>query len=608
MKYLWKLRPYFRQVAGELALGSLCGIVMNTAVILPAILLGAAIDKALALERGEATPEDVTLAALLLIGGTLLTEGPRVAKRWWLMTANARIRANLRADALRGALARPLADLHRTSIGEQMARIVGDVEVLGVGVREFTIETWDTVLFSISFVVALFVIDARLTLMALAPVPIAMLIAHASGRWVAERTTRAREANAALTASIQELLAGFRVLRFFGRSAAATGEIELQSRTFAECNLAAARLRLGLAPLYSTLMMSGIVFVIWRGGERVVEGVMTLGVFVGYLALFTRFVERGFRIPQLVNSIQSGGAAYTRLEPGPAIPATAEPRFASFKPDHVAGIDSAEATAKNAASGAVGVSLRNVTFAYPGASRPALSGLTLEIAAGSFVAVTGPVGSGKSALARALLGIYPIASGRIVPSAADGLPVAGAPVGYLPQDAHLFSGSVRENVLMGTETGYDEYAARAMQLAALDADIARFGDGAGTQVGELGVRISGGQRQRLGLARAMAAYAPGVPGLLVLDDPFSAVDIDTEARIVAAIREAFGPQRPVTERATILLCSQRLAAFPLADRIVVLESGRIEEEGTHEALLEHRGLYARIYRAQARSGTAGGAA
>src|SRR6266540_2937002 len=128
LRYLWQLRPYFRQTAGELVLGSICGIVMNTAVILPSLLLGRAIDKALALERGEAAASDVTIACLLLIGGTLLTEGPRVLKRWWLMTANARIRANLRADALRGTLSRPLADLHQTSIGDQMARIVGDVE------------------------------------------------------------------------------------------------------------------------------------------------------------------------------------------------------------------------------------------------------------------------------------------------------------------------------------------------------------------------------------------------------------------------------------------------------------------------------------------------
>ena len=201
--YLWEMRPYFRQVAGQLVLGSLAGIMMNTAIVLPALLLGRAIDAALAFERGTVGPGTVGWAALAFVGGTLLTEGPRIAKRWWLMTANARILANIRTDAWRGVIAWPMARLDSTPTGDVMARIIGDVEVLGVGVREFTIETWDTVLFSLSLVVAMSIYDLPLTALALLPVPMAMLLAKATGRWVADRTTTSRQANAALTTALQ---------------------------------------------------------------------------------------------------------------------------------------------------------------------------------------------------------------------------------------------------------------------------------------------------------------------------------------------------------------------------------------------------------------------
>src|SRR5262249_12088251 len=280
IRYLWEMRWYFRQVAGQLALGSVAGIIMNTAVVLPAILLGRAIDRALAWERGSATAADVSLAALAFVGGTLLTELPRIAKRWWLMTANARIRANVRADAFRGVLAWPMADVQRTPVGDLMARIVGDVEVLGVGVREFTIETSDTVLFSLSFIVAMLVIDPRLTLLALAAAPLAMVLAHATGRWVARRTMQAREANARLTSTIQEQLAGVRVLRLFGRTSASVERVATLSREFAERNLGLVRLRGGLQPVYTSLMIAGVVLVVWKGSERVVAGLMTVGAFV----------------------------------------------------------------------------------------------------------------------------------------------------------------------------------------------------------------------------------------------------------------------------------------------------------------------------------------
>ncbi len=606
LEFLRAMRPYGRQVAGQLALGSAAGILMNTAVVLPAILLGRAIDRALALERGEATAADVGWAALAFVGGTLLTEGPRIAKRWWLMTANARIRANVRADAFRGVLGWPMADLQRAPLGDLMARIVGDVEVLGIGVRELTIETWDTVLFSLSFIVAMLAFDARLTVVALIPVPLAMLLAHATGRRVARRTTRAREANADLTSALQECLAGLRVLRLFGRASAAVQRLAALAAHVAQRNLDVTRLRGGLQPIYATLMTSGVLLIVWHGSERVITGAMSVGAFVAYLELFLRFVNRGHRIPQLVNSLQSGAAAYARLRPllAPALPVAGEPRRASFHPGHVAGAETPVARPVGHRSGPVELTLRNVTFQYPGAEAPALRDLSLDIAPGSLVAVTGPVGSGKSALARAILGLYPLQSGSVCfdgrPHTALRAADRAGLIGYLPQDSLLFSGSLRDNIALDPAGARadDGFLMRVAELAALKEDIQGFPRGLDTPVGESGIRISGGQRQRVGLCRALAAAAPRLPGLLVLDDPFSAVDVQTEAAIIAALRQAFGSEAPPDQRITIVLCSHRLLGFPQADLVLVLRQGGVEEIGTHQSLIATDGLYARIYKAQ----------
>jgi ATP-binding cassette subfamily B protein len=629
--YLWELRPYFRQVAGQLVLGSIAGFVMNTAVVLPAILLGQAIDAALVFERGEVGPGAVAWAALAFVGGTLLTEIPRIAKRWWLMTANARMRANIRADAWRGVIAWPMARLDSTPAGDVMARIIGDVEVLGVGLREFTIETWDTMLFSLSLMVAMLVYDPTLTVLALLPVPAAMLLAKATGRWVAARTTVSREANAALTTALQEQLAGIRVLRLFGRTGAAVTKVDTLSEAQATTNLALVRLRGGLRPIYTTLMGAGVLLVVWQGGEQVVSGAMTVGAFVAYLELYLRFVNRGFRVPQMINSIQGGAAAYARLRPllAPPLPLTSEPVRASFYANHLVGMQAPLPAPPAVPPGPLAVALRGVTFCYSTATAPALRDIWLDIPPGALVAVTGPVGSGKSAMARALLGLYPLATGQVLLDARplEDIPAAerAARTGYLPQDPYLFSGTVRDNILLGLATqsnmpthrpkislapcggeGRGEGASTsppdaltaAVSCAALSEDLRAFPAGLDTAIGERGVRVSGGQRQRLALARALLAGGRLTPGLLVLDDPFSALDLDTEAKIVASLRQLFGPSQPLARQCTILLFSHRLLAFPQADLVVVLDQGRILEQGTHAELSTGNGLYARIYRAQ----------
>lgn len=349
----------------------------------------------------------MTRAALLLIAGTLATEVPRIGKRYWLGVCGNRIRANVRADALGGVLSWPAQRLHATSVGEVMARVVGDVEVLGRGASEVIVETWDTLLFSLALAVTMLLYDPTLGLIALAPVPVALVLAKAVGARESERTLQARQADAAVSSFAQEGLTGLRVLRVSGRGAAYTARLRTLADRQAGAELAAARLEAVLAPLYTLLITSGVLAVLWLGGLRVASGVLSVGDLVALLGLFGRFTGRAFRLPQMANRIQAAAAAYTRLAPLLAAPPplAAEPPRASWRANRVAGLPSAgkrpgsQAAASAAstprtasAAGPATLCLREVTFTYPGGSAPALAGVTLDVPAGALLAVTGRSG------------------------------------------------------------------------------------------------------------------------------------------------------------------------------------------------------------------------
>jgi ATP-binding cassette subfamily B multidrug efflux pump len=606
--FLFDLRPYFRQVGGLLVVGSLAGILMNVAIVLPAVFLGRAINAVLAYERHTASAGTVGVSAALFVAATAGTQLPRIGKRYWLGLARNRLKANVRADALRGVLAWPMDRLAAMSVGGVMARVIGDVEVLGTGVGEVIVETWDTLVFSASIVVTMFLYDATLAAIALSPVPVALWLAKIAGRLVAQRTASARQSDAELTTVLHEQLGGLRLLRLAGRADAATERVGILAGRQATAELDAIRLDEALSAVYTALLSVGVFFVIWLGGRDVAAGQLSVGGLVAFLQLFVRFVTRAPRIPQMANRVQAAGATYTRLEPLLAPPSqiSAEPAWSSLRAAHVAGPATWQVRRPSGERAPARLSFEGVSFSYPG-GRAGLSQVDLEVPAGSFVAVTGPVASGKSALARLAAGIYPPDTGRVL---LDGEPVAllspderASQVGYLGQEPHIFSGSLVDNVSLSAEpaeAGEPSPAVlRALGLAALEHDVAAMPEGPATEIGEFGARVSGGQRQRIALARALAAGGQA-PALLVLDDPFSAVDVHTEATIVSALHAALGDEVPAGERATVLLFSHRLAAFPYADRVVVLDAGRVEELGTHAELLAAGGLYARIYHAQAR--------
>ena len=344
--------------------------------------------------------------------------------------------------------------------------------------------------------------------------------------------------------------------------------------------------------------------VVWLGGRRVIEGTLTTGSLVAFMQLYARFVGRGHRIPMFFNRIQAAGVAYARLERmlAPVPDHMGEPSGASFMPNRITGIDQPAPALPDAGTGALAVAVHDLDFRYPGAERLALDGVSLELPAGSLTAVTGPIGAGKTAFLQVLAGLYSPSSGGVT---VDGRGAAAwvsgeraLRVAYLPQDPGLFAGTVAENI--GLEDADEPLIRRVVAQAGLEPDLAVFPQGLDTFIGEGGIQVSGGQRQRIALARALAAGRGRHLGLLLLDDPFASVDVETEGGIIDALRHAYASDAVPEHRATIVLCSHRLAAFPHADRVIVLDRGRVVEQGTHDDLLAAAGLYAHIYTAQHR--------
>lgn len=572
--------PYARKALAWIAVGAAGGILTNVLVSFMPVMIGKAIDSALAIEE---SPGDLGLrwplvaSILAFLGIGVLHSACRVAKRLGFRYTENRVTRGLREAAFSHILEWPLARFSTTRVGDLMSRMVGDLEVMSRTVRRVLTEAFDTVvMMTVAFGILAFY-NLKLTLLVAIPGILVVFLAQAAGNAVSRLTLAARTATGMVVAHLEEAISGIRVVRLLGCEQTQSERLEALTRAEVKCNLAAVRLRAGLMPACSVLAQTGTAAVILLGGRAVIDGSMSVGDFLAYLVLFARAIRRTLTIAGVLNTVHAGRAALRRtkdLLPEPAADSADAVKDRARKPRPLP----------------QEMHISNLRFAYPGSDTPVLDGIDLIARPGQLIGVTGPVSSGKTALAKALLGLYPWLDGDTGNGDSESGPesLTGA-VAYCPQSPSLFSGTVEWNIAFETDTRkwHPERIREAAHIASLEKDLALLPDGFDTLVGDGGVRVSGGQRQRIALARAIYASKKW----LVLDDPFAAVDLETEKEIIERMRAHLSDT-------IILLLSHRLAAFPHADRVLVLDKGRVVEQGTHDDLMHSGRIYPAIYQAQ----------
>jgi ATP-binding cassette subfamily B protein len=517
---------------------------------------------------------------VLVILGLAVAHGmARLGSRFAMIGAGQWVEHDIRADVYSKLLTLPPAFYHRHRTGDLMSRVSNDISTLRMLAGFGTVMLIGTMLAFGGALGAMWLIDPWLTLFAVAPFPALVIIAKRFHHDVEARSSAVQEQLGALSAKAQENLTGMSVVRAYTMEAREVAEFERLNAEYLARNMALARIQSVSWPLMGLVSGVGVLIVLWLGGKAVVDGRISLGAFVAFNGYLTQLAWPTIALGWTLASIQRGLAAMGRVtevldERGHG-ELGGQPRGDSNNRELLPGGS---------------VEFRGLTFAYDDRG-PVLRDVSFTVPAGAVVAVVGPTGSGKSTLGTLLCRLYEPPRGTVW---VGGIDVLDLPlgrlrrsVGYVPQESFLFSRPLRDNVRLADESASPERLAAVARTAGLADDLGALPGGWDTVVGERGLTLSGGQRQRVALARALVADPP----FLVLDDVLASVDAAKEWEITRALRGAASGR-------TTLLMTHRLKAAAEADAVVVLDEGRVVEQGRHAELLAAGGLYARLWRVQ----------
>lgn len=564
-----KLSAYVLKYPRHFALHAAGGIIYNTVVVFGSIFLGKAIDAANLVSSGGAPLSLFYRNLLAFVGFTVIFQAARYIKRFNMRVIINMMGCDIRAGLLSALFKMPMVKLSQEKVGDMMSRMIGDVEQVSASVQTTITEIWDTILLMLSYFIACMAYSPKITLLASLPIPFVVAAAQLIRHPLYKLSQKARKAASSINVHLQHNVSGISLLRLFGLEAADRQKFSHLLDEQLRWNTAYSALQEGIRPLYILFATCGIILVVGMGGELVISGAWTIGMFTAYLAMFTAMAVRTNMAGKVMNTWHGAKASWDRI----------------CEKLQNGGYDEAPEAPPARTDDPV-LDVKDLSFTYPFSGEACVGGVSFAVRPGEIIGITGPVGSGKSALAAALSGLYPYGGTVLV----GGVPLGqlgktrSVKIAYMDAEQFVFSDDVRFNVTLDRPDGD---IAAALALAAMDGDVNAFEDGLETRLMERGLRISGGQRQRVSLARAWY----GNPEILLLDDPFSAIDVTMEQRIMGHIRASLGNR-------AVLLFSHRLSTFDMTDRVLVLEKGRVTQAGPHSLLVEQDGLYRDIYLAQ----------
>jgi len=572
-----RLLPFLLVYRRQFTTGLLCVIVTTTIQLLSPWVLKYAIDDLNAgVTRSKLAFYAGTLLGIACVGGVF-----RYLMRRILIGASRDIEFDVRNAFFARLQQMPLGYYQARRTGDLMSRATNDLNAVRMMIGPAVMYSANTVLVFIVAILLMVSLDARLTMMALLPLPFVTVVVKYFGSAIHKRFEAIQEQLANLSAVVQESLAGVRVVRAYNQQGHEIERFSEANREYVRRNRVLIRLQGLFFPSMTLFLGFGSLLVLWIGSRHVIRGQITLGEFVAFNAYLVMLSWPMIAFGWVTNILQRGMASWKRmLDVLDAIP--------DIDDRHVT-----EAGRTAPMTGAI--EIRDLVFAYPGTERPVLEHMSLKIAAGQTVALVGATGSGKSTLIHLIPRLHEPPHGTVF---LDGVDVRDIPldrlrgaIGFVPQEPFLFSDTIGGNVALGTDSEQGAAAAERLHSAAaiarLDKDVAAFPKGYETLVGERGITLSGGQKQRTAIARAVNLN----PRILVLDDALSAVDTYTEEEILERLR-VFMRKR------TSIIVSHRVSTVRHADMIVVLQDGRIAEQGTHDELVRSGGLYADLHQKQ----------